>query len=123
MESDKKLKSANILHKTADYVLLVLGILLFIFALLSGAEQYGGGLHGLIRNSPNALPWLVLLILWFIARKNELWGGILILLAVVGAFVFLVTRGNTMHIFPLAILLIIFIMGSFFVAAYFLRRS
>lgn len=32
-----------------------------VFALLSGAEMAGGGVRGLVRNAPNALPWLVAL--------------------------------------------------------------
>ena len=43
-----KLKTANILRNIARYTLLVLGILVFIFALLSGSEDYGGGISGII---------------------------------------------------------------------------
>ena len=74
MEKDKKIQTANI----ARYSLLCLSVLVFIFALLSGSEDYGGGLSGIIQNSPNALPWLLLLALTFIAWKWELIGGIII---------------------------------------------
>ncbi|MBN2142827.1 hypothetical protein JW711_05865 [Candidatus Woesearchaeota archaeon] len=58
--------------------LAVLASLVFIFALLSGAEGYGGGLRGIIMNSPNAIPWLVLLLLIYAASKWELVGGTII---------------------------------------------
>jgi hypothetical protein len=49
--------------RTASLIwLLLLGGFWFGFALLSGAERYGGGIDGVIQNSPNALPWLLLLI-------------------------------------------------------------
>jgi len=39
----------------------------------------GGGITGIIHNSPNALPWLILLILAYIAFRWETLGGLLIL--------------------------------------------
>lgn len=74
----KRLKTANILRNIARYTLLVLGILIFFFALLSGSEEYGGGISGIIKNSPDALVGLLLLVLTFIAWKWELFGGIII---------------------------------------------
>jgi len=59
-------------------VLIVVVTFWFIFALLSGSEEYGGGLKGIILNSPNALPWLLLGVLVYVAFKWELMGGLLI---------------------------------------------
>jgi hypothetical protein len=39
-----------------------LGILVCI-ALLSGSKEYGGELKGIVMNSPNALPWVLVFIL------------------------------------------------------------
>ena len=58
------------------YILLILGILITFFALLSGAESYGGGIEGIIKNSPNALPWIILIVLILISWKWEFAGGI-----------------------------------------------
>ena len=44
---------------TARTILIFVSSFWFVFALLSGAEQYGGGIKGVMMNSPNALPWLV----------------------------------------------------------------
>lgn len=74
----KSRQMANFLRYTARGVLLLLVTFWFIFALLSGSEAYGGGLSGVIQNSPNALPWLLLYGLVFISWKSELVGGILI---------------------------------------------
>ena len=74
------MKTAKILRYIARYTLLIFGVLIFVFALLSGSETFGGGIKGILKNSPNALPWLILLILVVIAWKWELVGGILITL-------------------------------------------
>lgn len=60
--------------------LLILTLFWGTFALLSGANEYGGGIIGIIKNSPNALPWLVLLGINYIAWKWEIAGGAIILL-------------------------------------------
>lgn len=58
---------------------LVYGVLIFVFALFSGAEAGGNSLEAIFKNSPNALPWLVYLLMVFIAWKRELTGGILLI--------------------------------------------
>ena len=68
----------KILRYTARTSLVIVSIFWFVFALLSGAERYGGGLRGLVRSSPNALPWLLLLGVVYITFRWELMGGLLI---------------------------------------------
>ncbi|KAA3623765.1 MAG: hypothetical protein DWP94_05255 [Flavobacterium sp.] len=80
MINEKQMRIIGIAHNWAIALLLILGILLFIFSLISGSETYGGGLSGLIKNSPNSIPWIVLLVLVIIARKNYAWGGFLLLI-------------------------------------------
>jgi len=58
------------------YILLIVGILITLFAILSGAKIYGGGIEGITKNSPNALPWIILIVLILISWKWELIGGI-----------------------------------------------
>jgi hypothetical protein len=62
----------------AWWALLVIAGWWFLFALLSGSETYGGGLRGIVMNSPNALPWLLLLILVGVARRRPRLGGLFI---------------------------------------------
>ena len=59
---------------------LILTLFWGIFALLSGANEYGGGIRGIIKNSPNAIPWIVLLGVNYIAWKWEITVGVIILL-------------------------------------------
>jgi hypothetical protein len=70
----------HILRYTARVFLTLIALFFFVFALLSGAEEYGGGISGIIQNSPNALPWLPLLILVGSTWKWEKASGIIIVL-------------------------------------------
>ncbi len=103
--------------------MLALGVLIFVFALLSGALEYGGGLQGVIKNSPNALPWVALLVIVFIAWRWELVGGILIILVGIFAYWFVSFRGNDFNVAPFIIFLLIILMGEFFLMSWFLRRK
>ncbi|MDX2442781.1 MAG: hypothetical protein QNK30_03165 [Bacteroidales bacterium] len=123
MNQINQVKTANILRNIARYTMLTIGILLFVFALLSGSEEYGGGLMGIIKNSPNAAPWLGLLVFVFIAWKWELPGGILIVS--LGLFVtwFMSIRGNNFYIIPFIFFLLIITMGVFFLVSWYLRKN
>jgi hypothetical protein len=57
-------------------VLLLISLLLFAFAVVSGAE--GNDVSSILRNSPNAWPWLILLLLNYWAWKKPLIAGVLI---------------------------------------------
>ena len=125
---NKQIRTANLLRNIARYTLLVIGVLLFLFALASGADGYGGGIHGIIKNSPNALPWLALLIFLVIAWKWELVGGILI--TVLGLFVtgfmafrLMPSRDNVFLIIPLILFLFIILLGIFFIISWRLRQK
>jgi hypothetical protein len=120
MQNSEKL--ANILRKLARLILLIIALFWFSFALLSGAEEYGGGLTGIIKNSPNALPWLLLLVVVFIAWKWELLGGILIAgLGIFTIFAFNVFN-ESLYVFFLITLPLI-LLGGFFIASWYLRRK
>ena len=56
----------------------VITVLIIAFALVSGSEDYGSGLKAIIKNSPNALPWLLLLVPVIVAWISEKYGGILL---------------------------------------------
>jgi hypothetical protein len=123
MEKEKRILTANILRNIARYTLLVLGVLVFIFALFSGSEDYGGGIRGIIQNSPNALPWLILLILIFIAWKWELVGGIIITLLGIAMLFFFVLLGNNFFLITFILTLLIIMLGSFFIISWYLRKD
>lgn len=123
MEKANKIQIANILRNIARYSLLTISILVFIFALLSGSEDYGGGISGIIQNSPNALPWLLLLVLTFIAWKWELIGGIII--TVIGLYMvyFFNFEGQNFFVITFIITLLIVILGLLFILSWNLRRG
>lgn len=123
MKTTNRIRLANLLRNCSRYILLVLGIMVFVFALLSGSEEFGGGLKGIIQNSPNAIPWLGLLILVFIAWKSELAGGILI--TVSGLFMIYFFNFSGPNFFPVTFILtvLITILGAFFIVSWYLRRD
>jgi len=117
------MKTAKILRTIARYTLLIFGVLVFVFALLSGSETFGGGIKGILKNSPNALPWLVLVILVFVAWKWELVGGILITLLGIAALIFFGIFSANFSTGTLIICLIPFILGSFLILSWWLSRD
>ena len=121
--STQRIKTANILRNTARYSLLIIGVLIFIFALLSGAESKGGGVMGIIKNSPNALPWVLLLILVYVAWKWELVGGIIITALGLFLFYFFNFAGNNFFLFTFILTLLIILLGSFFILSWYLRKD
>jgi hypothetical protein len=114
---------ANILRYTARYALLVIGILVFLFALFSGAENYGNGIHGIIRNSPNALPWLVFLLVVFLAWKWELVGGIIITSFGLFLIYFFNFLGPNFFLTTFIMTVLITILGSLFIISWYLRKE
>ena len=92
---NNSLERIRILRYTARIILLIVTTFWFVFALLSGAEQYGGGLKGIIMNSPNAIPWVVLYLFNLLTWKFERIGGIFIIIsALFMTFAFDVLEGN-----------------------------
>ena len=117
-----KIKIANIVRTIARYTLLVLSIIVFIFALISGSESYGGGIIGVMKNNPNTLPWLILLLFIYIAWKWELMGGIIItLLGIVMVYFFNVGPNFWLTTFILTLLIVI--MGLFLILSWYLRKD
>lgn len=68
------------IRKISRTAILVIAAFWFGFSLLSGAEEYGKGLQGLLSNSPNALPWFFLLVFVYIYQYYPLISAILIVI-------------------------------------------
>ncbi len=102
----------KIIALVLKWIILILAILIFLFALFSGAED--GGIKGIIRNSPNALPWIILFVFVFILWKRELVGGILLsLFGIFTIFMFDVFEDNIGVFFIISLLLLL--TGVFFI--------
>ncbi|MDZ7844446.1 MAG: hypothetical protein U5K99_06565 [Anaerolineales bacterium] len=76
---DKKKYTQTLqVKKVSRSILMILAAFWFGFSLFSGAESFGGGWRGLLANSPNALPWLALLIFVYFSWTYEIISGALI---------------------------------------------
>jgi hypothetical protein len=121
MAKKKLMKTAKYLRYTARTVLLIVASFWFVFALLSGSEEYGGGLKGILMNSPNALPWLLLFAFVYVAWRWELIGGILVaLMGLYTAFFFDALES------PIVFLLIsvpLMLLGGLFIASWHLTKN
>lgn len=113
------MKVEGYLRYIARGVLLAVAGFWFIFALLSGAGQYGGGFSGIIKNLPNAIPWVVLFIFVYIAWRWEHIGGTLVALMGIGTiFMF-----DAEPIVLLAISFPLILLGAALVASWYFRRT
>ena len=93
----------------------------FVFALLSGSEEYGGGIKGIVLNSLNALPWLLLFVFVYIAWRWELVGGILVIAMGVFTIFFFDVFKSTVVLFAISIPLII--LGILFIINWYINRK
>ncbi len=119
------LSSANFFRYTARFSRLIIGLLVFVFALFSGAENSDGltTFTGVIKNSPNALPWLVILLLVGIAWKYEMIGGTLIALGGLFLVYFFNFTGGNFDIVVFVLTLLITALGLFFILSWQIRRK
>ena len=111
------------LRKTAQILLFTITTLVFVFALLSGSEGYGGEFMGIVKNSPNALPWLLLFGLNYLIWKKELLGGII--LTVFGLFIsWFFNSGERFYIEVFCMTSIITLLGIIFIYLHYeIRRN
>ena len=116
-----KTQLAKYLRYTARTILLIITALVFVFSLLSGSEKYGGGIKGILKNSPNALPWLLLFVFIYVAWKWELVGGAIV--ALTGVFTVFFFHSYRFPIVFFVISVPLIILGSFFIASWYLTRE
>jgi hypothetical protein len=121
--SNQQLKAANILRGIGRYGLLTVCTTVFIFSLVSGAETYGGGMEGIIKNSPNSLPWLLLLGALFIAWKREFIGGSIIVILGASLYLFFNCIGTNHFAATDLLTLIIVLLGICFITSWYLRKQ
>jgi hypothetical protein len=114
-------KFAKYLHYTALIILIIITAFWFVFALLSGAEEYDGGLRGIVMNSPNALPFLILLIFVYITWKWRLIGGSIIFL--MGLFTIFAFNAFREPVVLFAISLPLMVFGGGVVWSWYLERE
>jgi hypothetical protein len=114
-------KLAKTLSYIARTIILIVSSFWFIFALLSGAEQQGGGLMGVIKNSPNAIPWLLLFVFVFIAWRWPHIGGSLIAIAGIVTIFAFETYESLLPFVLISLPLII--LGGMFIYSWYLDKK
>ena len=66
-------------RRVARTALVVVTLFWIIFALLKGSQSEGG-ITSILENYTEILPWLAIIILWFVAWRWEILGGLLIII-------------------------------------------
>ena len=115
------IKIANYLRYILRTSLIIISITWFVFALLSGSENFGGGLKGVLSNIPNALPWLLLFVIIYVAWKRELVGGIIIILTGLFTIFFFQTYKSLVTLLGISLPLII--ISIFLLMSWYLRKN
>ena len=123
MNEKSDIHTANLLRNVARVTLLLIGIIVFLFALVSGSEEYGGGINGIIKNSPNALPWLIIIVMTAVAWYKEQIGGVFITVFGIFLVYFFNFSGPNFWYSTLLLTMIIPTMGLFLIASWYLRKG
>lgn len=122
MNVESTLKTANTLKLSALILGLIFGVLVFIFALISGAEAYGNDFWAVVKNSPNALPWLFFIALIWFAWKHELMGG-MTLIGLGFSLFFLFDTFRDFQLPAFIVAMIVIINGALFVSCWWIKKD
>lgn len=112
MSRIKQIKTIKNIKLLTGIGLLILGVLVFVFALVSGSEEVG-----LLKNSPNALPWLLLLVLTIYSFKKPVFGGLLIILYGLALVYFFNFRGTNFFLTTFILTMVIPLLGFVILAS------
>jgi hypothetical protein len=112
-----KKSAGGFFYWTPRIIVLIFSVLIFIFALLSGASEYGDGLDSIIKNSPNALPWLLFFGLVYLGWKNDKIGGYLFVFVGLFSVIFFNTWKHLSSFFVVSFP--IFLAGILFLVNYY----
>lgn len=73
------MNNVKLIRRIAEVLLLFITSVIYIYALISGSENLGGGFIGILRNFPNTLAWILLFSINYLVWKNEMIGGIILI--------------------------------------------
>ena len=80
MIMNKGIQKDSMFGVGAILLLMIWSVALFLFALMSGAEASDGTVIDMVVNAPNALPWLIPIVLIYVTWKRQIIGGLLFFL-------------------------------------------
>ncbi|MBT8376935.1 MAG: hypothetical protein HKN99_01550 [Winogradskyella sp.] len=81
-------KLGHIIKKIGVFGLIFVLVPLLLFSLVSGTEGGDNGIYDIIKNSPNAIPWVILIALLFLSKSRSKLAGVLITLIGIGVVYF-----------------------------------
>ncbi len=110
-------------RNAARILLLIISVVLLVFSLISGMEAYGNGLSALVKNSPNALPWVILFIVSLIAYKRHVFGGFLTLIIGLWMLYFFNFRGGNFFMTTFIVTLLIPFLGFVLITTGYLLKK
>ena len=114
------MKTIKLMGQVSLWGLTLISLLLFVFALFSGAEE--NTFQGLLKNSPNALPWLIMLAISLFGWKNKLITGVAALILGTLFIVFLAVKGSTLLVVYIVIGLVP-MFGGLLVGSHYAEQS
>ncbi len=114
----KNKKISKYMTNSVISILLILCSFWFVFALISGAEP---GFKGILLNSLNALPWLILFAFVYGAWKRPFAGGIILIILGIFAIFFFNALSSLVVLFGICLPLII--LGGLLILTKFLNKN
>lgn len=112
-----------IFRHIARYTSLIIALFVMVHALFSSYDDYGGEISGILQNSYNAIPWVVLFFSYFIAWYWELIGGLLVM--ILGFAMLYFFNFNDPGLFSLATILSILniLLGIAFILSWYFNKE
>lgn len=116
------MKTIKLIRLIAQISLLLISVITFNFALISGANIEQDGVSGIIHNFPNTWPWLLLLALTILSWKKPLLSGALITITGI-VFVYFFNIGEQIYSIVLALSTSVALLGLILLyCQYYLKR-
>ena len=107
----------------ARSLILIMGLIIFSFAFISGIDEMRRGIDDMIMSSPYFLSWLILLTILFVAWVWELAGGIIILVMSLYSFYFFILHESAYGFFLIMITVASLILSVCLLSCWFLDRK
>lgn len=117
------IKLGRTIKHIAIYGLIIVLVPLLLFSLVSGTEGYDNGIYGLIKNSPNAIPWIILIGLLFLSRSRAKLAGFFITAIGIGVVYFFNFSGPNFWWITLIVTSLIPFFGALILLSSYINKS
>jgi len=123
MEWIKDADAGAIFRNSARYTSLILALCVIVYALFSGYDDFGGDISGILNNSLNALPWVILFLSFFIAWHWELAGGVIVIILGISMLYFFNYRETDFFSVATLLALLNILLGIVFVLSWYYNKD